>query len=191
MVNAHGVRQLVRAFAIDAGDTPPSEFRIFKAGVNECPRAHGVAGTDGAFQFTARSAELIMAEFARCGVDMMIDLEHEALDKEAVRADSRDARGWFGLEVRAGELWAVNVRWTDDGARRLTSKTQRYISPAFAADTGTREIVDLTNCALVARPAMHGAPALVAASRDRAPLTEADKDVCRKALRMLASGTRV
>jgi len=149
----------VRAFAIDAGDTPPSEFRIFKAGANPM--------TKGTFMFTAASAAKIMADYATRGVDMVIDLEHEALDATATRADSRDARGWFNLEVRAGELWAVNVRWTDDGARRLAAKTQRYISPAFGVDKATGEIVDLVNCALVAMPATHDAPALVAASKRR------------------------
>jgi phage I-like protein len=174
----------VRAFAIDAGDAPPTEFRIFKAGEN--------ALTKGTFTFTAASAAAIMSAYQTHGVDMMIDLEHEAVSGEPVRADSRDARGWFGLEVRAGELWAVNVRWTEDGARRLASKTQRYISPAFGVDTKTNEIVDLVNCALVAMPATHDAPALVAASaRAHAPMSEADKDVCRKALKMIASGTRV
>jgi phage I-like protein len=139
--------------------------------------------TKGTFYFTPESAARIMANYAQCGVDMMIDLEHEALD-EPIRADSRDARGWYGLELRGGELWAVNVRWTEDGSRRLASKTQRYISPAFGVNPETGEILDLTNCALVAMPATHDAPALVAASR-RASLTETDKVVLRKALEIV------
>lgn len=179
--DAYVVRLVVHATAIDAGDAPPSEFRIFRAGENAMPQACGAEGTSGVFLFTERSAAKIMDEFRRGGVDMMIDLNHESTDEISARADSKDARGWFKLEVRAGELWAVDVRWTPDGERRLAERTQRYISPTFGADRKTGEIVGLVACALVARPATLGAPALVAASK-RAPMTEADKATCRAAL---------
>lgn len=177
-------RRQVYANTIDVGETPPTEFRIFKAGANSMPQAHGAEGTDGVFHFTARSAALIMAEYERSGVDMMVDLNHESTDKVAARADSRDARAWFKLEVRSGELWAVDVRWAPDGARRLAEKTQRYISPTFGAESDTHEIVDLVACALVARPATHGAPALVAASK-RVPMTEDERATCMAALATL------
>ncbi len=165
MLRVHGT-------AIDLGETPPTEFRIFRAGAN--------AMTKGTFMFTAASAATIMDEYQRCGVDMMIDLEHESIAGPPVRADSRDARGWYRLEVRAGELWAVDVRWTEDGARRLANKTQRYVSPTFGVNEAG-EIVDLVNCALVAMPATYDAPALVAASK-RAPMTADEKATCRAAL---------
>ncbi len=123
--------------------------------------------TKGTFMFTPASAARIMATYQERGVDMMIDLEHETIlsaGKVAARADAKDARGWFRLELRAGELWATDVRWGPDGARRLAEKTQRYISPTFGVNSETGEIVDLVNCALVSDPATHEAPALVAAS---------------------------
>lgn len=123
--------------------------------------------TKGTFNFTPESAARIMATFAERGVDMMIDLEHETIlsaGKVASRPDAKDARGWYRLEMRAGELWAVDVRWTPDGERRLAEKTQRYISPTFGVSTETLEIMDLVNCALTSDPATHDAPALVAAS---------------------------
>lgn len=110
-----------------------------------------------------------MAVYTRAGVDLPIDLEHESLDIP-LRSDSRDARGWFKLEIRNGELWAVNVRWTPDGARRLSEKTQRYISPAFYTDEEGR-VVELINVALCAMPATYEAPPLVASKgRIRVPL---------------------
>jgi phage I-like protein len=119
--------------------------------------------------FDAEAAAMVMATYQREGVDMMIDLNHEALDSMLVRPDCADARGWAQLELREdGSLWAVNVRWTPDGARRLTEKTQRYISPAFCQDEKTGRVTTLINCAIVAMPATYDAPALVAAAR--APL---------------------
>lgn len=140
------------------GDEPPTSFRLFKAGENET--------TKGVFLFDEKSAEMVMtAAKDRGGVDYPIDLEHLSLESSS---DSRnydpDARGWFALEVRNGELWAVNVRWTPDGCRRLSEKTQRYVSPAFMTDDDNR-ITEIVNVALVAMPATHGTPALVAANR--------------------------
>lgn len=138
-------------------DDLPSEFRIFTAGVNPSSKGDHI--------FDARAAESVMAWYRREGVDMMIDLEHHALDASAAaRADAADARGWFQLELRQGELWAVNVRWTPDGMRRLAERTQRYTSPAFMVDESGR-ITRLLNVALVSMPATFDAQPLIAASR--------------------------
>lgn len=104
-----------------------------------------------------------MAAYTAQGVDCMLDLEHLALG-DLSRPDASDARGWFKLAVRSGELWAVDIKFTTDGARRLAEKTQRYTSPAFLADEHGR-ISELINVALVAMPATHQAAPLVAAAR--------------------------
>lgn len=131
----------------------PSEFRIFKAGINQSEK--------GSFLFDAKAAEITMAAFEQHNVDRMLDLEHLSLDPEAPNFDP-DARAWFRLELRDGELWGVHVRWTDDGKRRLSEKTQRFISPTFTFDR-ERRITKLFNVALTAQPATHGTPELVAA----------------------------
>lgn len=138
-----------------AGATPPTEFRIFKAGENPT--------TKGVFLFDEAAAQSVMVAYQAQGVECMIDLEHQALG-DANRADSADARGWFKLELRGGDLWATGVRWTADGARRLSEKTQRYTSPAFLADEHG-QISELINVALVAMPATHQAAPLVAANK--------------------------
>lgn len=96
----------------------------------------------------------------------MIDLEHQALNAGSpAEPDARDARGWFRLDLRPdGSLWAVGVTWTPDGAQRLSEKRQRYISPAFTVDPDTSRITSIINAAIVAIPATHDTPALVAAS---------------------------
>ncbi len=157
------------------------------------PQAHGAEGTDGVFHFTERSAAAVMSAYQKHGADLIVDLAHESLH-EAKRADSHDARGWFKLEVRGGELWAVDVKWTPDGARRLAEKTQRYISPAFGVDAKTNEITDLVNVGLVAMPATEHAPALVAARvRTGTRMTDEQKATCIAALALClrASMSRV
>jgi phage I-like protein len=143
------------------GDEPPTTFRLFKAGENET--------TKGVFLFDDAAAKLVMEKAAAHGVDHMVDLEHLSLDPECVNYDP-DARAWLNLEVRNGELWAVNVSWTEDGASRLTKKKQRYISPAFTTDDDNR-VTEIVNIALTAMPATHGTPALVAANRRQKPMS--------------------
>jgi len=177
------------SFAI-AGDAPPTEFRIFKAGINESQK--------GSVLFDDLAAKLVMASYKRWGIDLAIDLEHGMLDVAPGAADptARDARGWCQLEVRNGELWAINVRWTPDGIARLTNKTQRYISPCFDRDVKTKRVVEMFNIALTAIPATNQAPALVAASARKIQKLMAtvktalsmDKDLVIKALEALQAG---
>lgn len=140
---------------------------MFAPGVNETQ--------NGRYIFDEKAAKSVMASYLREGVELMIDLEHDSLNKaaRAARSDAGNALGWFVPEVRSdGSLWATNVRWTPDGAARLTNRTQRYISPAFAteeADGGER-VLAIRNCALCAMPATHGTAALVAASKPAVPV---------------------
>ncbi len=170
--------QIVRLGAAVAfsGNGPPTEFRLFKAGPNDTAK--------GVFLFDARAAALVMAAANRWGVDLMIDLEHRSLDS-GVNHDP-DARGWFRLALRNGELWAVDVRWTPDGARRLSDRTQRYISPAFATDDAGR-VVEIVNVALVAMPATHNTPALIAAHRRHTTMPTKDQFI----IRLAASKRRI
>src|SRR5690348_7278332 len=93
-----------------SGFSPPVEFRLFRAGVNETSK--------GAFIFDDQAAQAVLSQYNREGVRVMLDLEHMSLSGQ-----DPDSRAWFDLEVRNGELWAVNVNWTPDGARRLSEKT--------------------------------------------------------------------
>jgi phage I-like protein len=160
------------ALEVAAGAPLPREFLIFKPGINST--------TKGDFDYDAAAqATMLAAAQQRGSVRYMIDLEHDSLhpERRAQRSDAGDARGWFSLDFRPdGSLWACNVEWTPDGARRLNEKTQAYISPAFkhVEEGGVLHPLALVNAALVAVPAIHDAPALVAASRlDFAPARSA------------------
>lgn len=147
------------AVVLGAGDAPPSEFRLFVAGWNETE--------NGRFLFDEDAAKATMSAYAKWGVDLAIDLEHQMLVEEiAPDPTAKDARGWCNLELRPdGSLWAVNVTWTPDGASRLTEKRQRYVSPAFAYDIESLRVTQILNVAITAMPATHNTPALMAASR--------------------------
>lgn len=135
----------------------PSAFRIWKSGPN--PTDHGP--TD----FSARSAELLMAEQATRGNLYSIDVDHMSLNTTSP-PESRKAVGWHRLEVRDGELWAVEVQWTDDVRPGLEQSPPawRYFSPAYDVDPSTSEVVSYLNTALTNNPATWSVTAL--ASRD-------------------------
>lgn len=167
-VRAH--RLLFSELAFADPSALPTEFRIFRAGANP--------STKGTVIFDDAAAASVMAAYSTQGVDLPLDLEHQSLDAP-IRPDSTDARAWFKLELRNGELWAVDVKWNADGARRLAEKTQRYTSPAFYTDEECR-VTELINVALVAMPATHQAAPLVAASkRGLAPPTKVGNTVVR------------
>jgi phage I-like protein len=136
--------------AIDVGNLP-DKFKIFRKGANP--------STKGTVFFDSIDAVNVMAAFEKHGVDLMIDLEHQSLD-----GSNPDAVGWCKIAVIEGELWAVGVKWNDEGTARLTSKKQRYISPAFYTDKDDH-VTELINIALCAMPATEKAMPLVAASR--------------------------
>ncbi len=143
----------------------PTEFRLFAKGWNDTSK--------GRFLFDAAAAKAVMAEYQKHGADIMLDLEHLSLESPTEsRNFDPDSRGWCQLELRNGELWAVNVTWSPDGAARLTEKRQRYISPAFDADRKTKRILSLVNVAITALPATHGLTPLVAASSERQAMAD-------------------
>ncbi len=156
-----------KTLAIALGGVPPTEFRLFVAGWNETE--------NGRFLFDEVAAVEVMSAYRKWGVDLAIDLEHQMLDEDpSPDPTAKDARGWCNLEVRPDmqgrpELWAVNVRWTEDGAARLTQRRQRYVSPAFAYEVDTKRISSLINVAITAIPATHDTPALMAAKKKLVP----------------------
>jgi phage I-like protein len=158
-----GFVTLAAVVVIGADGKLPSEARIFKAGINNTEK--------GPYLFDNESCRMVLEHQAAHGVDRMIDLEHLSLDDESPNYDP-DARGWCRIDARPAlepqqdadfDLWVTGLTWNPDGAERLTSRKQRYLSPAFPVDE-ERRITKIVNIALTAIPATHDAPALVAAN---------------------------
>jgi hypothetical protein len=179
MATGSRARLIALAIPFAVGDEPPTEFRIFKAGPNTT--------TKGTFLFDEIAAKSVIDDYTAHGIDAMIDLEHLSLaDADQSRNFDPDARGWAKLELRAGELWAVNVAWTPDGAQRLREKRQRYISPAFDADPETHRITRILNIAITALPATDNLKPLVAASTRLALTSEGDSPMTTEQFAQLA-----
>ena len=161
------------------GDEPPNEFRVFTAGKVETSK--------GTFIFDEVAAKAVMADYAAQGNELMVDYDHASLAGIALDpAQAGKAAGWFHLEVRNGELWATNVRWTEPAANQLRAKEWRYMSPAFSTDEEMR-VTGLVNVALTNIPATRRLDPLMAASA-REMLTMLSPESVKKALEAIKNG---
>ena len=134
-------------------DGAPTAFRIWRAGVNV---------TDyGPHVLTDRSLELLLEQQATRGNLFSVDINHLSLNKDAP-LENQKAVGFFRIEARGGELWAVGCEWTDTVRAGLAKRPPewRFHSPAYAVDPDSGEIVSLTNLALTNNPATHHVTAL-------------------------------
>jgi phage I-like protein len=139
------------------GVDPPKEFRLFKAGANET--------TKGVFLFDEVSCKEVPAAVANWGNDFAVDYGHAMVDPAPLDpAQAGIAAGWFKPTLRDGELWAMNVRWTERALGYLRAKEYRYISPFFEVDKEGR-VMRFINVALTNIPATYNLTPLVPASQ--------------------------
>jgi phage I-like protein len=161
---------------ISLGSTglPPREFRLFTAGK--------VDTLKGVFTFNDVAAREVMAAYQEHGNELPMDYDHAMADPFSAPKD-RVAAGWFNPEVRRGELWATNVRWTPRATKEICDREWRYISPTFlATDDPSRRIKRLINCALTNLPATRNLTPIAASMGSQTvtcELTDADRNVAR------------
>ncbi len=101
---------------------------------------------------------------AALGLDMVIDYEHQTL-RAADNGQPAPAAGWItALDYVAGDGLYATVSWTDEAQAALLSKKYRYLSPVFAFDPDTGDVLELLHVALTNNPALTQLPALAALS---------------------------
>ena len=152
---------------------PPTEFCLIHKGKND--------SENGPYYFDDIAAKSVMQGYKRRGVDCMFDWAHQSLQENPIDArQAEKSAGWYKLKVRNGELWACDIKWTDEALDDFAHKRFRYFSPAFDADKHGR-VLEYINCAVCNLPATHDNQALVAASRklrnqkDNTPMTEEER----------------
>lgn len=156
------VQDLFPAVADGATDvrTPPTEFRLLAAGVNTYLQ-EGMEEPKS-FVFDDDSAAEVMRRFAVAGRDRLaVDYDH------ATYSDTKDAApaaGWFVPQIRNGELWATDLKWTPRGAGYLKNAEYRFFSPTLEIDNDGH-VEALRPIALTNDPALTNLRPLVAASR--------------------------
>lgn len=163
----------------------PDRFRIWHAGNNP--------GDYGDNNVTARAVDAIMAEHAKRGVALAIDIQHATNPRENPKYDPANPppiAGHAALKVVASadgpELWADPVRWTDCGRpfavpspgvccgkHQIETGQRPYISPDWFLDPATREPRSLDKLSLVAEPGTFKVNMLAARAR-RSDMNDTD-----------------
>ena len=146
---------------------PPTEFLIWAFGTIDTLK--------GEFELSPKDAKGVYKTWRRYGNDLSIDYEHKAVDPDA-RAGDGKAAGWCQLELRAGGLWAVGVRWTPKATTALKDREYRYFSPAFLTDDDSH-ICELINIALTNVPATRKMTPLVASRITHMEDEETEKEL--------------
>jgi phage I-like protein len=150
------IATLASKFETAKGEAP-KEFRIFAAGT--------IPTKKGVFVFDEKSAESVMKHAEEYGNDFAVDYEHGMFSFISLPGTGA-AAGWFTPEVRNGELWAVNVQWTDAARERLEAREYRYHSPTFRHESEGGRILELLNVALTNVPATKNHRPLMASVAD-------------------------
>lgn len=149
--------------------TPPAEFRIFAAGLFDT--------TKGPFLFDVDASASVLRCAADYGNELNCDYNHGQADGWPVDpALAGRSAGWFKLELRNGELWAVDVRWTPTAHAAIAASEWRYVSPWFSYDPETRRIAELHNVALTNTPATKHLKPLTANRLGETSLENPDMD---------------
>lgn len=155
---AHLKVDIVLAAGEGGTQTPPSEFRVFAAGLFDT--------TKGPFLFDLDASASVLRCAADYGNELNVDYNHGQADSWPVDpALAGRSAGWFKLELRNGELWAVDVRWTPAAHAAIANREWRFISPWFSYDGDTRRIAELHNVALTNTPATKHLKPLTASRR--------------------------
>lgn len=117
--------------------------------VHICPMGKNY-GYDGRGPYWLKNAQAVIDASKRVVVDLFIDRDHETLFMP--RGTKIVAAGWIKkMEAREDGIWAF-VEWTDTAAEQLDKKEYRYLSPVFAHDPATGEILSIRHASLTINP---------------------------------------
>lgn len=136
----------------------PEEILVFSYGKTEFTKD----GKTDFYVFSESDADTLIAEFARKGVDILVDYEHQML-RSAFNGKEVPAAGWGkNLIKKPDGLWAL-VSWSPKARGYLENGEYKYISPVFRASRTGKNITSLFNISLTGKPATDNQPALIAA----------------------------
>jgi len=176
-VTSIGFARSCEAFA--AGEAPHS-IRLWRAGWNVTDK--------GNVNFTPRSAQLVMADYARRGNPLVFDYEHESLLPLEKRggspmkgvASATSAEPFCPLDANGQpELWTRNVEWTPEAKRQIgPAGERRQISPVCDFDTETGEVLNLKNVALCREGATHAGTLLASVAKGTSTMDELIQAIC-------------
>lgn len=117
--------------------------------VHLVPAGPEIAGRDQrAWRMTNPAAVVAAFDPAK---EPQVDIEHSS-QLLAPGGHPAPAVGWIKeLEARVDGIWG-RVEWTEAGAAAVNSRSYRYLSPVFAFDPATREVLRIVSVGLTNSP---------------------------------------
>lgn len=138
-------------------------FQVSAAGEIQLTPAGEFRGMDGrpaevpSWKIDATIAARIVAKHAGRQNRFVIDYEHQTLMAEDNGQPAPAAGWWTGFEWREGKgLFATGVEWTERAKAMIEAKEYAYLSPVFAYNAKTGEVIDIFNAALTNTPNLDG-----------------------------------
>lgn len=141
--------------AAPQGDTPPT-VRLQLTPAGEFRPHDGRQMPVSAWRIDAQSAARVIERFNARRNSPVVDYEHQTLHAET-NGQPAPAAGWIrALSWEDGSgLWAT-VELTRRAAQMIADGEYRYVSPVFAFDATTGEVLAITMAAITNNPALDG-----------------------------------
>lgn len=132
---------------------PAGDFRAVDG------RPKNIAG----WKMDAKLAARVIDRVAARADARVVDYEHQTIYSEK-NGQPAPAAGWFkNLEWRDGDgLYATDMEWTDRAGGMIAAKEYRYISPVFAYDQKTGEVLDILHAGITNNAGLDGLTDLAA-----------------------------
>ena len=135
----------------------------------------------------AAQAQIIIGHMQSTPVDLVIDYDHQTLQKEQ-NGQPAPAAGWMRApEWVEGQGLFVEVDWTAKAAQHIDAKEFKYISPVFLYDPKTGHVVKVVHAALTNTPALDNLQqvALAAMSSSFQTLSNHEEKPMNEALKLM------
>lgn len=174
-MNSSSKATVTVALALNAQAGAPATITLLPAGV--------MVGADGR-RFVNDDPAAVIAAFEAGGLDLPIDVEH-ATELKGPKGEPAPAHGWIKKLKALNGAIVAEVEWTEDGARLVTSKAYRYVSPAFLHRKDDGRVARLLSVGLTNRPNLE----LPALNRTTTPETRMDLAAIAAALGIATSAT--
>ncbi|WP_421238525.1 phage protease [Aeromonas enteropelogenes] len=130
---------------------------------------------DGHWHMSADIAASLIARAAALGQDILIDYEHQTLNKEK-NGQPAPAAGWFDgseMQWRDGAGLYIKPRWTDNASAYIAAKEYRFLSAVFPYDAAGHPL-EIRMAAITNDPGVVGMEALAALAASLTPPTETE-----------------
>lgn len=126
--------------------------------ISVLPLGH-VVSQKGEFDVDEESLELMKAQIAQRGVDLVVDYEHQTLT-----GDRAPAAGWVKEIFLDGGHVKARVEWTLPAKQYLENREYRYLSPVITVRKADNKATGLHSLALTNTPAIEGMTPIVNSS---------------------------